>query len=142
MTRHIHPGHVAFSMGNTGDVRPSQIRRRQRNAGSRWICSFCGQSQFNREAVTIHQKVCEYRNYAKRAELHKRQARKRRWEGRFDALYDFGFLVKAWVRRALVALHWVPPSPTVPVRGPEPTYPHRTRRLLDSVAAKYGRPSQ
>jgi len=141
MTRHTRPGHVAFLTPRSGNVRPSQIRRTKKNAGNRFFCLFCGRPELTQDGVIIHQKVCEYRDPAKRGALERKRAWRRRREHIFDSLYDCGYMAIGWVRRVLVrcrVLH----SVTVPVRGPEPTYPSRTQRLLDSVSVKYGRPCQ
>lgn len=140
MARHTHGGHVWFSMGLDDRTRPSQIRRRQKNAGRSYYCIYCGEPQMNGDAVTIHQKLCEYKDDAKRAELLARRAKQRRRERIFDALYDLGYSLKTSARRALCGLHLLPTPTATPVRGPEPIYPNINQKLLDSVAAKYGRP--
>ncbi len=95
MTRHIRPGHVAFYQTNTDPARPSAIRRAQKNAGSHHVCIYCGEPQINVDAVKIHQRLCEYCDDTKRAELNVRREKQRRRERIFDNLYDLGYLIKA-----------------------------------------------
>ncbi len=131
MTRHIRGGHVSFWLGSTNNVtKPSQIRRAQKNAGERFLCIHCAKGLTKSIERDIHQKVCEYRDPVKRAQLRIKQRRKARLGAIYDWLYDLYAAIQSFVT------YRVRQRPKPFIVGPQPKVYTPNHRLLDSEREK------
>lgn len=131
MTRHIRGGHVSFWLGSTNNrTKPSQIRRAQRNAGSRHICIYCAKSLTFGIERDIHQKVCEYRDPATWGQLRIRQRRKARLEAIYDWFYNVYMAIRSFIKATIFR------SPKPFIVGPQPRTYTPAHRLLDSEREK------